>query len=296
MPRPHPNPHPKAVPRKPEGQPTRGKTARNRLRRVDAFVARYDPSLVRRSDGPFARAWAVDLGYGAEPFTTLEMAARLRGLNPALPVLGVEIEPERVAAALPFADDLTAFRLGGFNLPLQGGSGDAPGGPAETVRLIRAFNVLRQYGEAEVAPAWARLGRSLLPGGLLVEGTSDPPGRLWVANVLRKPGQEGGDAPLLYEALVFSTNFRTEFDPGAFQPVLPKNFIHRVVPGEAIHRFFTDWKRAAEVTSPTRVWGRRQWFSAAARELVNQGWAVDLRAAWLRRGYLIVRNFPGVPA
>jgi hypothetical protein len=290
MSRPHPNRHPKAVPRKPEGQPTRGKTARNRLRRVDAFVARYDPALVRRSDGPFARAWAVDLGYGAKPFTTLEMAARLRKLNPALPVLGVEIEPERVAAALPFADDLTSFRLGGFNLPLHGGSGDAPAGRDERARLIRAFNVLRQYGEAEVAPAWSRLGRYLLPGGLLVEGTSNPPGRLWVANVLRKPEQGDVDAPLQHEALVFSTSFHTEFDPGAFQPALPKNLIHRIIPGEAIHRFFADWKRAAEVTSPMRAWGQRQWFGAAARELARLGWAVNLRAGWLRRGYLIVRD------
>lgn len=282
-----PRPHPKATPAKPEGQPTRGKTVRNRLRRVDAFVALYAPSLVRRDDGPFARAWAVDLGYGAEPYTTLEMAARLRKLNASLPVLGVEIEPERVAAALPFADDLTAFRVGGFNLPLRG---SAPGVPAETVRLIRAFNVLRQYEEAEVAPAWARLGRYLLPGGLLVEGTSDPLGRLWVANVLRRPEQDDIGAPLQHEALVFSTNFRTEFDPSAFQPVLPKNLIHRVVPGAAIHRFFAEWKRAADVTSPMRVWGRRQWFDAAAHELARQGWAVDLRAQWLRRGYLVVYN------
>jgi hypothetical protein len=91
------------------------------------------------------------------------------------------------------------------------------------------------------------------------------------------------------------TSFRTEFDPGAFQPVLPKNLIHRVVPGEAIERFFADWKRAAEVASPLRVWGTRQWFGGAARALAGARWAVDLRAQWLRRGYLIVRGFPAGP-
>lgn len=291
--------HPKGAPHKPEGQPTRGKTARNRLRRVDTFVVRYAPSLIRRDDGPFAAAWAVDLGYGAEPFTTLEMAARLRTLNPALPVLGVEIDPARVAAALPYADTLTDFRLGGFNLPLRpgalGGGQENATKPTETVRLIRAFNVLRQYGEAEVGPAWARLGQSLLPGGLLVEGTSDPSGRLWVAHVLRKPEDNGAEAPLVREALVFSTNFRSAFDPAAFQPVLPKNLIHRVVPAEPIHRFFADWKHAAQVTSPARAWGQRQWFGAAARELNAMGWAVDLRAGWLRRGYLILRGLPDAP-
>ena len=140
-------PHPKALPRSPQGQPTRGKTARNRLRRVDNFVIQYDPTLLRREDGLFKGAFFVDLGYGAEPFTTLESAERLRRLNPQLPVLGVEIDPARVAAALPNTDALTHFRLGGFNLPLR----QRADGSTETVRLIRAFNVLRQYEESEVS-------------------------------------------------------------------------------------------------------------------------------------------------
>ncbi len=124
-------PHPLAPPARPLGQPTRGKTARNRLRRVDTFLALYDAGLLRREDGPFAGAFFVDLGYGAAPTTTLESAQRLRRINPALPVLGVEIDPERVAAAQPCADELTQFRLGGFNLPLR----SWPDGTPETVRL-----------------------------------------------------------------------------------------------------------------------------------------------------------------
>ena len=81
-------PHPKALPRSPQGQPTRGKTARNRLRRVDNFVIQYDPTLLRREDGPFEGALFVDLGYGAEPFTTLESAERFRRLNPQLAGVG----------------------------------------------------------------------------------------------------------------------------------------------------------------------------------------------------------------
>ena len=88
-----------------------------------------------------------------------------------------------MAAALPYADELTHFRLGGFNVPLR----QRADGSTETVRLIRAFNVLRQYEESEVPAAWSMLAHSLLPGGLLVEGTSEPFGRLWVANLLRKP-------------------------------------------------------------------------------------------------------------
>lgn len=272
--------------KKPLGQPTRGKTASNRLRRVDNFLLLYDPGLLRRCDGPWRDALFVDLGYGAEPITTLESAARLRRVNPALRVLGVEIDPARVAAAQPFADALTEFRLGGFNLPLR----TQPDGTPETVRLIRAFNVLRQYREEEVAPAWAILGSYLLPGGLLIEGTAEPFGRIWAANLLRKPAA-GGD--LEAEGLLFSTNFRLGFDPVEFQTILPKNLIHRVTPGEPIYAFFAAWKRAAQATMPWRAFGLRQWFVASAHRLAEAGYPVDLRRRLLAQGYLLVRGSVG---
>src|SRR6185436_4236031 len=105
------------VSKKPEGQPTRGKTASNRLRRVDNFVLLYEPSLLTRTDGMFADSLFIDLGYGFDARTTLESAARFRRVNPNLKILGVEIDRERVEAALPFADERTFFHLGGFNLP-----------------------------------------------------------------------------------------------------------------------------------------------------------------------------------
>jgi hypothetical protein len=266
---------------RPQGQPTRGKTTQNRLRRVDLFLAWYAPDLLRRHDGAFAHAWLVDLGYGAEPFTTLEMAQRLRRLNPRLPVLGVEIDPERVAAALPYADDLTHFRRGGFNLPLT----PRPDGTPETVRAIRAFNVLRQYDEAAVAAAYAELAHGVLPGGLLVEGTSDPLGRHWVANVLRR----AADAPAWQpEALVFSTNFRGGWEPALFQAVLPKNLIHRMTPGEPIWALLAAWKAAAQRSSAARAWGLRAWFVAAAERLAAEGWPVRTRGRWARAGFLVV--------
>lgn len=265
-------------PARPLGQPTRGKTARNRLRKVDAFLLMYDPALIRRLDGAFDRALYVDLGYGAEAVTTLESAARLRILHPTLPVLGVEIDPARVAAAQPYADGLTQFRLGGFNLPLQSG---------ESARIIRAFNVLRQYEEAEVTSAWQTLATSLLPGGLLLEGTSDPSGRIWAANVLRQ--QSGG---LHMEAIVFGTNFRAGFEPGLFQPVLPKNFIHRMHPGEPIYEFFTAWKAAARATQAVKTLGLRQWFAASALELARRGQPLETRKKYLNRGLLIWKPEP----
>lgn len=169
------------VSKKPEGQPTRGKTASNRLRRVDNFILLYEPSLITRTDGLFAHALFVDLGYGFDARTTLESAARLRHVGPDLRILGVEIEKERVEAALPYADEKTSFRLGGFNLPLKEG---------EHVRLIRAFNVLRQYEKKDFVSAYERLAQYVLPGGLMIEGTSNPFGSVWCANLSRKINTE----------------------------------------------------------------------------------------------------------
>ena len=267
---------------KPSGQSTRGKTNQNRLRRADNFLLTYDPHLIRRQDGPFAKALFVDLGYGANPTTTLESVHRFHKFNSRLPVLGVEIDPERVAEALPYQNQYLSFRLGGFNLPLQ----TDETGELETVRLLRAFNVLRQYEEAAVVEAYQQMGRGMLVGGLLLEGTSTPFGRLWVANVVRRTPQETWQP----EALVFSTNFRTGFDPAEFQTILPKNFIHRVVPGEVIYDFFQAWKRAAVDTRPMAVWGLRQWFIAAAEKLAGQGYRINVRRKWLAKGYLIWRQ------
>lgn len=258
--------------KRPLGQLTRGKTARNRLRRVDNFVMLYDPFLLnRRDDGLF-----VDVGYGAEPTTTLESAARFRRLNPSLKVVGVEIDRARVDRARPFVDDRTDFRLGGFNLPLRS---------PETARVIRAFNVLRQYDESAVADAHATLGHYLQPGGLLIEGTSDPFGRVWVANLLRKT-----ETALVPEGLVFSINLRAGFDPEWFQPVLPKNFIHRVVPGEPIACFLDDWKLAYRQSLPLQVWGAKQVFADSIYRLAAQGYRVNTRRRCVTKGYLVLNE------
>lgn len=273
-----------------EGQPTRGKTAPNRLRRVDRFILAYDPFLIQRNDGPFAEAWFVDLGFGANPVTTLEAAVRLRRLNPDLGVLGVEIDPERVAAAQVWEDERTRFRLGGFNLPV----GLSPEVPPRWARLVRAFNVLRQYEESAVAEAYTHLARGVLPGGLLIEGTSDPFGRIWVAQLLRRTGEPFSGAPWRLEAVVFSLHPAHAYSPEDLQTVLPKSLIHRVIPGEPIHRFFQDWMQAAREASPWRTFGVCQWFGAGARRLAEKGHDLDLRAKWLRHGFLVWRQPPGL--
>lgn len=262
--------------KKPEGHPTRGKTAANRLRRADNFILLYESSLLSRTDGWFADSLFVDLGYGFDARTTLESATRFRRVNPKLKILGVEIDKERVEAALPFADDKTFFRLGGFNLPLQEG---------ERVRLIRAFNVLRQYEEKDFIPAYERLAQYVLPGGLMIEGTSTPFGQMWAANVARK--MESGKWDL--EALVFSTNFHLGFDVEEFQTILPKNLIHRVVKGEAIYDFFEAWKHSAKETTHAKTFSAKQWFIASAESLAGKGYRINLQRKFLSRGYLVWR-------
>jgi len=195
-------------------------------------------------------------------------------VNPDLRILGIEIEKERVEAALPYTDEKTFFRLGGFNLPRKEG---------ERVRLIRAFNVLRQYEEKDFAPAYERLAQYVLPGGLMIEGTSNPHGSIWCANVVRTTD----DRQWTMEALVFSTNFRMGFDIPDFQAVLPKNYIHHVVPGEPIYDFFEASKQSAAETSAMKTYGSRQWFVRSTELLAQKGYKIKLQKRFLTKGWLI---------
>ena len=78
----------------PIGQLTRGTTGYNRLRRSDRWLVhsrRVRAALLSASD-----PLVVDLGYGALPVTTLEMAERLRMVRNDVRVIGLEIHPDRV--------------------------------------------------------------------------------------------------------------------------------------------------------------------------------------------------------
>ncbi|TFI05355.1 class I SAM-dependent methyltransferase, partial [Thiopseudomonas sp. 4R-3cl] len=56
--------------RGPQGHITRGTTAAQRMRRVDRWLTDVHGPLLRRTPRPLA----VDLGFGAEPVTAVEMA------------------------------------------------------------------------------------------------------------------------------------------------------------------------------------------------------------------------------
>src|SRR3954454_16725918 len=147
--------------KKPLGAVTRGTTNPNRLRRVDNFIAYRCGDLLRSAAEPLV----VDLGYGATPVTAVELRARLAAaVRVDVTVVGLEIDPVRVNDAQASADPPhLEFRRGGFEL-----AGLRP-------VVVRAFNVLRQYAEDEVAAAWRQMTAT---GALLVEGTCDELGRV----------------------------------------------------------------------------------------------------------------------
>jgi hypothetical protein len=252
---------------------TRGKTALNRLRQVDTYIA-LAWSQCLTSGAPLV----VDVGYGAQAWTALEMYARWLPLNPRLRLLGVEIEAERVAAALPYAQPPRIdFRLGGFNVADLIGAGQA--------QLIRAYNVLRQYDESQVAPALAVLSAALAVGGLLIEGTSNPSGRMVVFDVYRKMP----DQTLQHQALVFGTNFREALTPVDFQTILPKRLIHHAHDPRP-RAFFAAWERAQQLARGAGQRGNRQQWLYAVRGLGQYGYALDVRPRIVRRGYLVLRD------
>ncbi|MFJ2651212.1 class I SAM-dependent methyltransferase [Streptomyces sp. NPDC087420] len=279
-----------SVPR-PVGTVTRGTTHQNRLRRMDRWIAAVHGPALRRSADPVV----VDLGYGAAPWTAVELLRRLRAAEPRTEVVGIEIDPARVAAALPYEEDGLRFRHGGFEIPLPGfemplrGVGTPqtcfapprPVPPRPATRqpvLIRAANVLRQYEEGEVAAVWARLCARLAPDGLLVEGTCDEIGRrhVWVAL-----GPEGP------RTVTFATRLGSLGRPSDLAERLPKALIHHNVPGEPVHAFLRDFDRAWAAAAPYASFGARQRWVRAVRDL-SADWPVGSDARRWRQGEVTV--------
>ncbi|XVV03481.1 class I SAM-dependent methyltransferase [Actinosynnema sp. CA-248983] len=238
------------------GLPTRGTTNPNRLRRVDRWVEHSYGSLVQQSDDPLV----VDLGYGSSPVTTVEMASRLRHLNPKLRVLGLELDAERVAAGEAVADPpWLEFRRGGFEL-----AGRRP-------LLLRAFNVLRQYTEEQATEAWATMVGRLAPGGVLVEGTCDEIGRRcsWVALT--------AEGPQTFTLSCLPKDIET---PGDLAERLPKALIHRNVPGERVHALLSELDACWATAAAFAPFGPRARWVEAVR-LLSARWPVlDDRKRW----------------
>ncbi|WP_406040382.1 class I SAM-dependent methyltransferase [Micromonospora sp. NBC_00898] len=248
---------------KPVGVVTRGTTNPNRLRRVDNWIVETCRDALRSAADPLV----VDLGYGGTPVTAVELRARLAaGVRADVRVVGLEIDPVRVAAAQPAADPpgLT-FARGGFEL-----AGLRPA-------LVRAFNVLRQYDEGEVADAWRTVTDRLAPGGLLVEGTCDELGRLGSWVLLDAAGPR---------TLTLAARLTTLETPAELAERLPKALIHRNVPGERIHDLIRALDDAWQAAAGYAPFGPRHRWMQTVAAVRSAGWPILDRPRRWRLGEL----------
>jgi hypothetical protein len=247
------------------GLRTRGTTNANRLRRVDRWLLATQVPRLRDA----ARPLVVDLGYGSSAVTTLELVERLGAEVAGLEVVGLEIDPARVAAVADERDPPRVdFRVGGFEL-----AGLQP-------VLVRAFNVLRQYDEQSAARAWDTMRAALGPGGLVVEGTSDEWGRraTWVAL--------DADGPL---TLSLSARVADLSAPSDLAERLPKALIHHNVPGQPIHEFLRAFDAAWAAAAGLSAFGPRQRWTAAVEALAEQGWPFVGSSRRWRQGEVTIR-------
>jgi SAM-dependent methyltransferase len=252
----------------PVGQLTRGTTGYNRLRRSDRWLVHAPRVRAALLSAP--EPLVVDLGYGALPVTTLELAARLRSVRDDVRVVGLEIAPERVLAARDATRNQSAdvrFGLGGFEL-----AGLHP-------VLVRAFNVLRQYHVDDVADAWTHMRTRLAPGGLIVDGTCDELGRrcCWVLL------DEAGPVSLTLACDPFAIE-----KPSDLAERLPKVLIHHNVADQPIHRLLTAADRAWAASAGHGVFGPRVRWRAMLESLVRDGYPVEPPRRRLRDGVLSV--------
>jgi hypothetical protein len=240
----------------PIGQVTRGTTGHNRLRRSDRWLVHSSRvrTALQASNDPLV----VDLGYGAKPVTTLELAVRLREVRRDIRVVGLEIEPDRVragqAAVRDGATSGVEFALGGFEL-----AGHRP-------VLVRAFNVLRQYPEEAVQDAWASMRRGVAAGGLIVDGTCDELGRRCCWVLLDR------DGPI---SLTLACDPHQIERPSDLAERLPKVLIHHNVAGQPIHDLLGAADRAWAAAAGHGVFGPRVRWRAMLTALRDAGVAVE---------------------
>ena len=250
---------------RPVGMSTRGTTGANRLRRADRWL--INSARVRSALQSATDPVAIDLGYGRLPVTTLELAARLQTLRADVRVVGVEIDPERVATARAVEHDGVEFTLGGFEL-----AGLRP-------VLVRAFNVLRQYPPEAVADAWHTMRSRLAPDGLIVDGTCDELGRRCCWVLLDR------DGPV---SLTLACDPRAIAEPSDLAERLPKVLIHQNVPGQPIHSLLVAADTAWAAAAGQSVFGPRARWRTMLSALRDAGVPVEPQRRSIRDAVLTV--------
>lgn len=255
-------------PARPVGTITRGTTHPNRLRRIDRWIAAVLGPRLRR----LGAVDVVDLGFGASPITTVELAARLRSVAPQAHVIGLEIDPERVTRARELYPD-GCFDRGGFEL----------GSSAGRVGLVRALNVLRQYDEAAVHDAWRTMLQGCVPGGVVVEGTCDELGRLAAWVLLDSDARDPRP-----RSLTLSMRLAGLQQPSDVAARMPKALIHHNIPGQPVHRFLAALDAAWLAAAPYQDLSARQRWIRTVSAVRAQGYRVHGRPSRWRLGEVTV--------
>ena len=214
----------------------RAKTRPGRLAALDRVLLARERTLLTRRGGPFAHAVVVDVGLGAMPWTTLELASTLHAaVDPDLQVVGLDVQPDVVQRACDLARDLAR-------------SGASPGArfevadlalPGLVARVVRVLNVLRDYAPADIPAAHARLGAMLIHGGVLLEGSCGPEGEVGVVHSMRRHGDQ-----LVREALWLWTDGSRGSAPILFRDRLPRDLRRSVVPDHPLGRLMHEWMAA----------------------------------------------------
>jgi hypothetical protein len=274
-----------------DAQKPRGKTRRGRLARLDALILHRERALFARNDGEYEDACVIDVGVGEEPHTTLELAASLATLATRRKLIGVEIDRERFERARRVVIDTTDLREhvelrhggAGFALPLEHG---------ERALWVRAMNLLRGYSEDAACVAHATLATSLVPGGVLVEGSGSPEGGVLCAHLLRRGESDGA---LHREALFFVTDFSQGFAPQIFRDRLPRDLRKHAKFGGVLHPFFEGWQASFVEARGHTGQAPRTLFEESARRLAMRVEGVEQDEGAWGQGVMVWRPFGGVP-
>ena len=194
----------------------RGRTRKGRIELLDQL---FESAFFELPE----QGHAVDLGYGDSPVTTLDWATALKSGAHKLKVVGVETDSSRVQTAKDLEAGGVCFYQGSFDLYPLG---------LDSIAVIRCMNVLRGYPLESVKSAQAAMLKSLIPGGLLLEGSTDTEGHLLTSHIWRR-----SDNGVAYEGLLLATDFRRGFSPRMFRDVLPRDLRRHVKPSEPIFEF-----------------------------------------------------------
>lgn len=234
--------------RMPEARRSRGRTRPGRLAFVDAYLCRHERALLAAAgDAP-----VVDVGIGDGAVTTAELAAALAMDWPALRVVGVDNDPGRLAAGQAAYPQLQLRALD------VRGELSALGG----ARIVRAMNLLRGLTPQVARRVLAGLAGTLAPGGVLLEGNSDPVGGLCCVQLLRMPALAG--AMPACEGLLLRTDFQRGFGPWMFRDHLPRALRHGCPGDHPLRAFFAAWHAAFEAVAAAPRASSRQRFAHAA--------------------------------